>query len=152
MFYKIYGKKKKTPVPESLLNKVTLSLIIRQLCWKKRLRYRCCLVILYFFTVHEQATTSVLQKNILPIKQEWALWKKKKKTASKNNNTGRKKLNHYLHQFFISFYYSKISFFLLSLLPMTHWKRKFLETMQSHQEFVSYKNLFLIFSNLEDLC
>ena len=78
MFYKIYGKKKKTPVPESLLNKVTLSLIIRQLCWKKRLRYRCCLVILYFFTVHEQATTSVLQKNILPIKQERALWKKKK--------------------------------------------------------------------------
>ena len=79
MFYKIYGKKKKTPVPESLLNKVTLSLIIRQLCWKKRLRYRYCLVILYFFTVHEQATTSVLQKNILPKKQERALWKKKKK-------------------------------------------------------------------------
>ena len=35
-------------------------------------------------------------------------------------NKQKQKLNDYLHQVFLSFYYSKISLFLFSLLPMIY--------------------------------
>ena len=57
-------------------------------------------------------------------------------------------LNHYFHQVFISFNYSKISLFLFSLLPMIHWKDVFLEKMLSYWGFIDHRKLFLIFGNL----
>ena len=58
----------------------------------------------------------------------------------------KQKLSHYLHEIFISFYYSKSSLFLFSLFPMIYWKHEFFETMQSYWGFFSYyRKLFLTF-------
>ena len=47
--------------------------------------------------------------------------KRRKLLVKKNNDAHIKKLKHYLHQVLISFYYSKISLFLIYLLLMIHW-------------------------------
>ena len=75
---------------------------------------------------------------------------KKIETACKQTTTQAKlKLNHYLHQVFIFFYYSKMSLFLFSLLPMIYWKHQFLETMQSHWRLsaIEYHFLPLVWKN-----
>ena len=51
-----------------------------------------------------------------PLRKE----KKWKQLVRKTTTHAEKKLNHYLHQVFISFYYSKVSLFLFPLLPMIY--------------------------------
>ena len=71
--------------------------------------------------------------------------KKWKQFVRKTTTHAKQKLNHYLHQVFISFYYSKISLFLFCLLPLIYWKHQFSETMQCHWGFIYYRKLFLTF-------
>ena len=63
------------------------------------------------------------RKSILPTKQEGSSerrMERKKQLVRKTTTQTKQKLNHYLHQVFISFYYSRMSLFLFSLLPMIH--------------------------------
>ena len=48
-----------------------------------------------------------------------------KQLVKKTTTQAKQKLNHYLHQVFISFYYLKVSLFLFSQLPMIYWKHEF---------------------------
>ena len=41
----------------------------------------------------------------------------------------------------MSFYYTKISLFLFSLIPMIYWKYQFLKTVESHWGFIYYRKL-----------
>ena len=72
----------------------------------------------------------------------------KMETACKQKAThAKQKLHYYLHQFFISFYYyySKISLFLFSQLPMIYWKHEFLDAMQSYWGFIDCRKMSLTF-------
>ena len=78
--------------------------------------------------------------------------KKLKQLVRKTTAHAKQKLNHYLHEVFILFYYSKISLLFFSLFPpyietlhSDDWKHEFLETMQSHWGFIYYRKLFLTF-------
>ena len=69
-----------------------------------------------------QATVSILRKKYYTNKIV-----KKSLRKEKNGNSllekrrhAKQKLNHYLHEVFISFYYEKISLFLFSPLPMIY--------------------------------
>ena len=93
---------------------------------------------------HFQATASVATEKYFtnkivksPLKKNW------KQLVRKTTTYAGKK-----HEVFISFYYSKISLFLFSLLPMIHWNHVFLETMQSHWGFIYLRKLFFTFGNL----
>ena len=46
--------------------------------------------------------------------------KKWKHLLRKTTAKAKQKLSHYLHQVFISYYYSKMSLFLFSLVPVVH--------------------------------
>ena len=76
----------------------------------------------HLFTEHLQATASVLWKKyfINKIVKKSLRRKKWKQLVRKTKTRAKQKLIHCLHQVSISFYYSKISLFLLSLLPMIY--------------------------------
>ena len=66
-----------------------------------------------FFAEHLQATTSVWQKKYFinkivknPLRKKRNKWKQ---LVRKTTTQTKQKLNHYLHQVFISFYYSRMS-------------------------------------------
>ena len=99
-----------------------------------------------FFTEHLQATTSVWQKKYFinkivknPLRKKRNKWKQ---LVRKTTTQTKQKLNHYLHQVFISFYYSRMSLFIFSLLPMIYWKHEFSEAMQSHSGLSTVENNF----------
>ena len=108
---------------------IKLQVSILQLYWKKGLQHRCFLVsfatyLNTFFTEHLPTTTSFLRnQNFINeiVKSPLRNRKKWKQLVRKTTTQAKQKLRHYLHQVFISFYYSKRSLFLFSLLPMIHW-------------------------------
>ena len=54
-----------------------------------------------------------------------SLLKEEKHAGKKNPTQTEKRLKDYLHQVFISFYFSKVSLFLFPLPPMMHFKHVF---------------------------
>ena len=77
------------------------------------------------------------EKNISKVvKNSLRKWEKVETACKKNNHTGKTKINHFLHQVFISFYYSKMSLFLFSLLPMIHRKHQFLEQCNPIEDYL----------------
>ena len=131
---------------------IKLQVSILQLHWSKELPYRCSLMIFARYLRHlfyrkppgdcfcstEKYFTNKIVMN--PLRKET----KRKQLVRKTTTHAEQNLNQYLHQVFISFYYSKIYFSLF--LPMIYWKHKFLETMQSHWGFIYNRKLFLTFS------
>ena len=141
-------------MPESLFL-IKLHVSILQLNRKKKLRCRCFLMnfarhLIHLFYRIPPGDFFCSEKKYFCIKiVKIALKKEKtwKLLVTKTTIHPEKKLKHYLHQVFISFYV-KISLFHFSLLPMIHWKHVLLETMQSHWQFIYYRKLLLSFGNL----
>ena len=110
---------------------IKLQVYILQLHWKKGLQDRCFLMNFARYLKRNTSRRLLLfyektfyQKNSKELSQKRK--KKKMKTVSKKTTArAEQKLNHNLYQILISFYYSKISLFLFSLLPMTFWKHSF---------------------------
>ena len=124
-FFFLCKIQKKTPVSESLFNKVTGLYLATSV--KERTPTQVFSDQFYeihktpFLTEHLQATafaekyfTNKIVKNPLRKEKKW------KQLVRKTTTHAKQKLNHYLHQLFISFYYLKISLFLFSLLPMIY--------------------------------
>ena len=128
---------------------------ILHLHWKKRLQHKCFLMnfakylrhLFYrappsnsFCSTEKYLTNKIVKKSLRK--------GKKMEIACKEKAThAKQKLNYYLHQVFISFYYyySKISLFLFSQLPIIYWKHEFLNAMQSYWGFIYCRKIFLIF-------
>ena len=115
---------KKTSLLESHINKVTglyLATSLKESASTQVVNFARYLR--HPFLEHLQATTSLLRKKKIInkiVKNPLRKGKKWKQLARKTTTQAKQKLNHYLHQVFISFYYSKMSLFLFSLLPMIH--------------------------------
>ena len=92
-----------------------------------------------FCSTEKYFISKMIKNPLTKKKRKW------KQLVRKTTTHAKQKLNHYLHQFFISFYHSKISLFLFSLLSLIDWKQEFLETMQSHWGCIYYRKLFLTF-------
>ena len=136
---------KKTSVLESHFNKVTGLYPATSL--KKRLQHRCFLMNFARYLRHpfyrtppgdyfcstEKIFINKIVKKPLRKGKKWQL-------VRKTTTQAKQKLNHYLHQVFISFYYSKMYLFLFSLLSMIHRKHEFLETMQSDWRLSTIEN------------
>ena len=68
----------------------------------------CTTKLRHIFTEHVQATASVLPKKYFTnkiVKNTLTKEQKMETACKKNKDTPKTKLNHYLHQVFISFYY-----------------------------------------------
>ena len=76
---------------------------------------------------------------------------KEEKHAGKKDPTTQteKRLKDYLHQVFLSFYFSKVSLFLFPLPPMMHFKHVFWETTCNLiEDLFTTENYFWTLSNL----
>ena len=78
-----------------------------------------------------------------------SLLKKEKYAGKKNPTQTEKRLKYYLHQVFISLYFSKVSLFLFPLPPMMHFKHVFWETTCNLiEDLFTTENYFWTLSNL----
>ena len=112
---------KKTSLLESHINKVTglyLATSLKESASTQVVNFARYLR--HPFLEHQMTTSLLRKKKIINkiVKNPLRKGKKWKQLARKTTTQAKQKLNHYLHQVFISFYYSKMSLFLFSLLPI----------------------------------
>ena len=107
---------KKRPALESHFNKVTgiyPATLLKERTSTQMFSGEFCNILKTPFLQNQNFINKIV-KSPLRNRKKW------KQLVRKTTTQAKQKLRHYLHQVFISFYYSKRSLFLFSLLPMIH--------------------------------